>query len=99
MEADSQAELFVAKIEELAAAKFEQKLSALTQRVAYLEAELNGQGELTAPALEVDHKHLDNSWLLLTSAIVFLMQLGFAMLESGMCRQNNVRSTPTNMRE
>ena len=32
---------------------------------------------------------------ILTSAIVFLMQLGFAMLECGMCRQNNVVATYT----
>ena len=30
---------------------------------------------------------------MLTSTIVFLMQLGFAMLECGMCRQNNVVAT------
>ena len=30
---------------------------------------------------------------IMTSTIVFLMQLGFAMLEGGMCRQNNVVAT------
>jgi len=87
----SQTELLLTKIEELTT--FQQQFAVLTERVAYLEAELNGQ--VTAPALDSDHKHLDTSWLLLTSAIVFLMQLGFAMLESGMCRQNNVIATYT----
>ena len=35
----------------------------------------------------------DVEWKVLTSAFVFMMQLGFAMVESGMCRQVNVITT------
>ena len=35
----------------------------------------------------------DVLWKLMTSTLVFLMQLGFAMIESGMCRQVNVIAT------
>ena len=34
----------------------------------------------------------DIQWKLLSSTFVFLMQLGFAMIESGMCREVNVIS-------
>lgn len=37
----------------------------------------------------------ENSWLLLTATVVFLMQYGFALLESGMCRKNNTTATYT----
>ena len=37
----------------------------------------------------------ENTWILLTATIVFLMQYGFALLESGMCRKNNVTATYT----
>lgn len=40
---------------------------------------------MTAPALDP----LNNAWLLLCSALVFLMHLGFASLESGLCRSKN----------
>ena len=63
--------------------------ASLEERIALLEAQL--QGSVNAPILDRDHKHLDTSWLIITSTIVFLMQLGFAMLEAGMCRENNVR--------
>ena len=35
----------------------------------------------------------DALWTLVSSTLLFLMQLGFAMVESGMCRQVNVIST------
>ena len=35
------------------------------------------------------------SWILLTAAVVFFMQYGFALLEAGMCRKNNVTATYT----
>ena len=35
----------------------------------------------------------ENTWILLTATIVFLMQYGFALLESGMCRKNNTTAT------
>ena len=37
----------------------------------------------------------ENTWILLTATIVFLMQYGFALLESGMCRRNNTTATYT----
>lgn len=37
----------------------------------------------------------ENTWILLTATIVFLMQYGFALLESGMCRKNNTTATYT----
>lgn len=37
----------------------------------------------------------ENSWILLTATVVFLMQYGFALLESGMCRKNNTTATYT----
>ena len=70
----------------------ETKVDGLIARVQELEDELAGRSH--APQLDMDHRHLDTSWLLSTSTIVFLMQLGFAMLEAGMCRQNNVSFAP-----
>ena len=69
-------------------------IELLEQRVATLENELMADaGIKAAPAIISAERHLDTSWLLITSSLVFLMQLGFAMLEGGMCRQNNVIST------
>ena len=35
------------------------------------------------------------TWTLLTAALVFFMQYGFALLETGMCRKNNTTATFT----
>ena len=64
----------------------------LAARVEQLEAELDGHDH-APPVIIRTAEHLDTSWILITSSLVFLMQLGFAMLESGMCRQNNVIAT------
>ena len=67
------------------------QIARLEARVTELEHQLDGSAH--SKQLDMDHMHLDTDWLILTSTIVFLMQLGFAMLEAGMCRENNVRPT------
>ena len=52
----------------------------------YLEL-LEAQGEY-APAF--DFFTVSNLWMLISTALVFIMQLGFAMLEAGLVRQKNV---------
>jgi hypothetical protein len=75
-------------------------VSDLEARLAALEAQLASMTMNEAKAfksLQIDEKQaghdINTSWLILTSTLVFLMQLGFAMLECGMCRQNNVVAT------
>ena len=53
--------------------------------------------ELRLKALETQQAALvlaDNmAWMLLCGALIILMQVGFAMLESGMVRENNIVTT------
>jgi Amt family ammonium transporter len=63
----------------------------LLARVAALEARLERQENATEAIVFGD----DQAWILLTATIVFLMQYGFALLESGMCRRGNVTATFT----
>lgn len=64
-----------------------QELAALRSEVADLRADR----QLGASAHEDVPQ--DVAWKLLTSTFVFLMQLGFAMIEAGMSRQVNVIAT------
>jgi len=68
----------------------------LLQRIAALEAQMLSLTQASEADVAWDDQSkqdIDTSWLIITSTIVFLMQLGFAMLEGGMCRQNNVVAT------
>ncbi|MGB7218437.1 MAG: ammonium transporter [Vicinamibacterales bacterium] len=42
-----------------------------------------------APAVDTNKIALDTVWVLLTAALVFFMNLGFALVESAMCRSKN----------
>ena len=63
----------------------------MEQRMAVVEAALTEAREREHLAKVAN----DNTWILLTATIVFLMQYGFALLESGMCRKNNTTATYT----
>ena len=67
--------------------------SAMTmeERLDALERDTQKQWDMAA------HEQIasENAWILLTATVVFLMQYGFALLESGMCRKNNTTATYT----
>lgn len=48
-----------------------------------------GQEEAAPPAIDNTKVALDTMWTLITAFLVFFMNLGFAMVESGMCRAKN----------
>ena len=65
-------------------------------RLEFLEGEimrLRRAHEEHGLTIEHGGRPSDVQWKLLSSNFVFLMQFGFAMIESGMCRQVNVIST------
>ena len=41
---------------------------------------------------------VNNLWILISAALVFIMHLGFASVESGMCQQKNTRQHPVQER-
>ena len=47
------------------------------------------QSYAATPELQQITNNLDMAWLMTTGALVFFMQAGFALLESGMCRAKN----------
>jgi Amt family ammonium transporter len=49
----------------------------------------NAQGQTAAPAIDTNKVALDTVWTLVTAFLVFFMNLGFALVESGMCRAKN----------
>jgi Amt family ammonium transporter len=55
--------------------------------VAALAAQ--GQTAAAAPAIDNTKVALDTVWTLLTAFLVFFMNLGFALVESGLCRAKN----------
>lgn len=56
--------------------------AVLCSQVAHLESVIRPNA-----ALEHGDRPEDLQWKILTATLVFLMQLGFAMIDSGMCRQ------------
>ncbi|OFV94175.1 MAG: ammonia permease [Acidobacteria bacterium RIFCSPLOWO2_12_FULL_65_11] len=59
--------------------------------VPSLAAPLSAQTPAAAaPAIDGTKVAMDTMWTLLTAFLVFFMNLGFAMVESGMCRAKNV---------
>eukprot|EP00966_Prymnesium_polylepis_P001887 43094-Prymnesium_polylepis.1 len=70
-------------------------LTCILERVVALERALSAHGTV----VEMDHMlvvhgaALDTAWVLLCGALVFLMQLGFAMLEAGSVREHSVIGT------
>ena len=70
-------------------ADYESRLAFLEGEILRLTQEQEESGMLIAHGGRPE----DVQWKLLSSTFVFLMQLGFAMIESGMCRQVNVIST------
>ena len=50
---------------------------------------LVAQGAAPAPAVDTAKVAMDTMWTLLTAFLVFFMNLGFAMVESGLCRAKN----------
>ncbi len=72
------------------------QISALSSQVADLSSKLAEQSAALAEqsasqaAAIADHKvALDTIWVLVTAMLVFFMNLGFALVESGMCRAKN----------
>ena len=60
------------------------------------QSELTNKGALSSLEFRLDailQANLDTFWLLMCSVLVFLMQAGFAMLESGSVRQKNSQNT------
>jgi Amt family ammonium transporter len=47
------------------------------------------QAAAAAPAIDVTKVAMDTMWTLLTAFLVFFMNLGFALVESGLCRAKN----------
>jgi Amt family ammonium transporter len=47
------------------------------------------QAQAAAPAIDTNKVAADTMWTLLTAFLVFFMNLGFALVESGMCRAKN----------
>ncbi|KAL1527742.1 hypothetical protein AB1Y20_009127 [Prymnesium parvum] len=68
-------------------------ITCFAERLALLESRM--AGNLTEELLDVAAQNhpLDTAWVLTCGALVFLMQLGFAMLESGSVREQNVIAT------
>jgi Amt family ammonium transporter len=48
-----------------------------------------GAQDAAAPAIDSTKVALDTMWVLITGFLVFFMNLGFAMVESGLCRAKN----------
>jgi Amt family ammonium transporter len=59
-----------------------------TASTSYLVSAQPGQAA-TAPAIDTTKVAMDTMWTLLTAFLVFFMNLGFAMVESGLCRSKN----------
>ena len=53
---------------------------------------VNGSGEEDALAIHSDS--LDTAWVLVCAMLIFLMQLGFAMLEAGSVQEHSVVRAP-----
>jgi Amt family ammonium transporter len=64
-------------------------LGAAAIPAAGLCAEAQGAAPATAAAVAAVQKNLDIVWTLLGGVLVFVMQAGFAMLETGCCRAKN----------
>ena len=68
------------------------KGSALVLGILFLPgivAGLMAQGQAAAPDIDSTKVAMDTIWTLLTAFLVFFMNLGFALVESGMCRAKN----------
>ena len=77
----------------LVAAASESELDVLRLEVQNLRAALEHVQSEFGTDVEHGGRPGDVQWKLLVAAFVFLMQLGFAMIEAGSCRQVNVIST------
>jgi len=60
-----------------------------TLLVLGLPITLAAQAQEPAPAIDNAKVAMDTMWTLLTAFLVFFMNLGFAMVESGLCRAKN----------
>ncbi len=54
-----------------------------------IPAVLKAQDQSAAPSIDETKVAIDTTWTLITAFLVFIMNLGFAMLESGLCRAKN----------
>lgn len=54
-----------------------------------LPVALAAQAQEAAPAIDNNKVAMDTIWTLVTAFLVFFMNLGFAMVESGLCRAKN----------
>ncbi|GAA5494921.1 ammonia channel [Rubritalea halochordaticola] len=66
-------------------------LSALGLTSAYAQAEAAGPETLDAFKATPEYAKfmIDNLWILISAALVFIMHLGFASVEAGMCQRKN----------
>ena len=54
-----------------------------------IPAVLRAQDQSAAPSIDETKVAIDTTWTLITAFLVFFMNLGFAMVESGLCRAKN----------
>jgi Amt family ammonium transporter len=74
-----------------ALAKASEALTAANDAAAALDAAEPGGTTITAAADELANASfkVDNLWVAIAGMLVFMMHLGFAMVESGLCRSKN----------
>jgi Amt family ammonium transporter len=60
-------------------------MDASAQEAAAAEA----AAEAAAPAISVEGFTVNNTWMMVSTFLVFIMHLGFATVEAGLCRAKN----------